>query len=336
MAKTAEKRTTEPGTPPLYEVIYAVLREHIADGSFPPGLVLGAAGVARAFNSSRVPAAAALQRLRQEGLLRDFNGRGYLTGGPEAEPLRLDLGEAGLRLPPEMTGRLRVRNRRDRIYPAVEHAIARALPYGRFQVNESALAEYHDVSRTVAHEVLTRLERTGLVTQDVNQRWYAGPLTEEGLHDHFEMRCLLEPIALGQVMDSIARDEIAERHDRAEKAATGSQTLERIERLERDLHIDIILRCRNLQLRETIRRSQLVIVAIHHAFDLYRDQAVISLMVGEHIDILGHVLAGRREKAMAAMEAHLRRSLAQNIETVRKLGPMPDEIRLPFLTLAPS
>ena len=70
MSRTAEKRT-EPGTPPLYEVIYAVLREHILDGSFAPGLVLGAAGVARAFNSSRVPAAAALQRLRQEGLLRD-------------------------------------------------------------------------------------------------------------------------------------------------------------------------------------------------------------------------------------------------------------------------
>jgi DNA-binding GntR family transcriptional regulator len=267
-------------------------------------------------------------------LLRDFNGRGYLTGEAAAEPLRLDLGEAGLRLPPEVAGKLRVRNRRERIYPAVEHVIARALPYGRFQVNESALADYHDVSRTVAHEVLTRLERSGLVTQDLNQRWYAGPLTESGLHDHFEMRCLLEPIALGQVMASVSRDEIEERRKRAEKAATGRQTLERIERLERDLHIDIILRCRNLQLRETIRQSQLVIVAIHHAFDLYRDQAVISLMVAEHIDILGHVLAGRREKAMQAMEAHLSRSLAQNIETVRKLGPMPVENRLPYLTPA--
>ncbi len=334
MQRPAEKRT-ELAAPPLYEVIYGVLRDHILDGSFPPGLVLGAAGVARAFNSSRVPAAAALQRLRQEGLLRDFNGRGYLTGEAAAEPLRLDLGEAGLRLPPEVAGKLRVRNRRERIYPAVEHVIARALPYGRFQVNESALADYHDVSRTVAHEVLTRLERSGLVTQDLNQRWYAGPLTESGLHDHFEMRCLLEPIALGQVMASVSRDEIEERRERAEKAATGRQTLERIERLERDLHIDIILRCRNLQLRETIRRSQLVIVAIHHAFDLYRDSAVISLMVAEHIDILGHVLAGRREKAMQALEAHLSRSLAQNIETVRKLGPMPEENRLPYLTPAP-
>ena len=322
--------------PPLYEVIYGVLREHIVDGSFPPGLVLGAAGVARAFNSSRVPAAAALQRLRQEGLLRDFNGRGYLTGdgGRRAAPPRSrrsgsQAAARGRRQAPRCATGGSGSIRRSSM------SIARALPYGRFQVNESALAEYHDVSRTVAHEVLTRLERTGLVTQDVNQRWYAGPLTESGLRDHFEMRCLLEPIALGQVMASVSRDEIEERRERAEKAATGRQTLERIERLERDLHIDIILRCRNLQLRETIRRSQLVIVAIHHAFDLYRDSAVISLMVAEHIEILGHVLAGRREKAMRALEAHLSRSLAQNIETVRKLGPMPEGNRLPYLTPAP-
>jgi DNA-binding GntR family transcriptional regulator len=331
MTRAATQSRGKPAAP-LYEVIYAVLREHIEDGSFPPGLVLGESTVARAFQASRVPAAAALQRLRREGLLRDFEGRGFLTGKGDAEPVRLELVEAGLRLPPDVASGLKVRNRRERIYPAVEHVIAGALPFGRFQVNESALAEHHRVSRTVAHEVLTRLERTGLVTQDVNQRWYAGRLTEDGLRDHFEMRCLLEPVALGQVMDEIGRDEVEERFERARKAATLSLNLDRIERLERDLHTDIILRCRNRQLRETIRRSQLVIVAIHHAFDLYRDKRVISLMVSEHVAILGHVLAGRRDKAMKAMEAHLTRSLAQNIEIVRSLGPLPEDRRPPYLT----
>jgi len=316
---------------PLYEVIYGVLREHIADGSFPPGLVLGESAVARAFQSSRVPANAALRRLRREGLIRDFDGRGYLTGGAGAEPLRLDLHAAGLRLPPEVATGLKVRNRRDHIYPAVEHVVAGALPFGRFQVNESALAEHHAVSRTVAHEVLTRLERTGLVTQDVNQRWYAGRLTEAGLRDHFEMRCLLEPVALAQVMDDLATSEIEDRLARVRKAATARITLERIERLERDLHIDVVLRCRNQQLRESIRRSQLVLVAIHHAFDLYRDSAMIALMMGEHLEILGHVLAGRAARAKQALERHLSRSLAQNIEIVRNLGSLPPERRPPYL-----
>ena len=231
---------------------------------------------------------------------------------------------------------LKARNRHERIYPAVEHAIASVLPFGRFQVNESALAEHHQVSRTVAHEVLTRLERTGLITQDLNQRWYAGRLTEAGLHDHFEMRCLLEPTALGQVMSTVPREEMRERLTGREKAATRRHTLDRIERLERDLHIDIVLRCGNQQLRETIRRSQLVIVAIHHAFDLYRDSAMISLMVGEHIAILGHALAGRQGPAMRAMRAHLSRSLAQNIDIVRNLGPLPDARRPPYLVQVPG
>jgi len=98
---------------------------------------------------------------------------------------------------------------------------------------------------------------------------------------------------------------VTERWERARKATTSRHTLHRIERLERDLHIDIVLLCRNLQLRQATRRSQLVIVAIHHAFDLYRDSAVISLMVAEHVSILDHVLAGRRDKAMGALEGHL-------------------------------
>jgi DNA-binding GntR family transcriptional regulator len=321
---------------PLYKVIYSILREHIEDGTFPQGLVLGESIVARAFQASRVPAAAALRRLHEEGLLRAYEGRGYLTGDQGANPVRLELQAAGLRLPADVATSLKTRNRHERMYPAVEHAIASVLPFGRFQVNESALAEHHNVSRTVAHEVLTRLERTGLITQDLNQRWYAGRLTEAGLHDHFEMRCLLEPTALGQVMDTVPREELRERLDRAEKAATVRHTLERIERLERDLHVDIVLRCENHQLRETIRRSQLVIVAIHNAFDLYRDSAMISLMVGEHISILDHALAGRRVKAMKALEAHLSRSLAQNIDIVRNLGPLPEERRPPFLIQVPG
>ena len=39
---------------PLYEIIYAVLRGHLLDGSFPTGLVLGEAGVPRARRFSAV------------------------------------------------------------------------------------------------------------------------------------------------------------------------------------------------------------------------------------------------------------------------------------------
>jgi DNA-binding FadR family transcriptional regulator len=91
-----------------------VLREHIVDGSFPRGLVLGEASVARAFQASRVPAAVALRQLKRDGLLSDFDGRGYVTG-EGTTPVRLDLVAAGLRLPATLADELRIRNRRERI-----------------------------------------------------------------------------------------------------------------------------------------------------------------------------------------------------------------------------
>jgi DNA-binding GntR family transcriptional regulator len=334
MARAATSRAERPG-PPLYALIYDVLREHIVDGSFPPGLVLGEASVARAFQASRVPAAAALRQLKRDGLVRDFDGRGYVTGRG-ATPVRIDLADAGLRLPQRLAGRLKIRNRRERIYPDVEHTVAACLSYGRFLLNESALAEHFGVSRTVAHEVLTRLERTGLVTQDVNQRWYAGPLTPELLSEHYEMRWLLEPIALGQAMPGLDAGDIAAKLRRAEKARHARQKPEHLERLEHDLHVDIVLRCENRQLRETIRRSQLPIIATHSTFEHEQDPHEIETMVAEHVVILSALRDGRRAEAMAALEAHLRRSLQPNIDLLRKIAALPEDSRPPYLVLVAS
>ena len=62
-----------------------MLREHLVDASLPPGLVFGETAVARAFGSSRIPAAAALQRLKSEGLLKSFDGRGLIAAGADPE-----------------------------------------------------------------------------------------------------------------------------------------------------------------------------------------------------------------------------------------------------------
>ena len=274
----------------------------------------------------------ALRRLHREGLITGFEGRGYLAGaGPNASPIRLDLEAAGLRLAPTLEAELAFRNRRQRIYPEVEHAVAACLSYGRFLLNESALAEHYRVSRTVAHEILTRLERTGLVVQDMNQRWYAGPLTTELLREHYEMRWLLEPIALGQVMAELDDAELRAKEGRARRGVDGRLPPKELEMLERDLHVDIVLRCGNRQLRETIRRSQLPIVATHSAFEGLQQRQEIMTMVAEHLAILGHLRKREGEAAMRALGSHLRRSLQPNIELLKRLGPLPDALRPPYL-----
>lgn len=331
MARSVVARS-KPAASPLYEVIYGVLREHILDGSFPPGLILGEALVARAFRASRVPAAAALRRLQGDGLIRSFNGRGYLTGRSAVEPVRLELKAAGLRLPEAISDELMLRNRRERIYPEVEHGVAACLSYGRFLLNESALADHYEVSRTVAHEVLTRLERTGLVTQDVNRRWYAGPLTTDQLREHYEMRWLLEPIALADALPEITEQELRTKLDRIERAQQVEPGPRKLEDLETDLHVDVVLRCRNLTLRETIRRSQLPIIATHSTFERRkRIPGEIGTMLSEHRTIVRHLLQGRASEAAAELKAHLRRSVEPTIELMRTLGSLPDDHRPPYL-----
>jgi DNA-binding GntR family transcriptional regulator len=91
------------------------------------------------------------------------------------------------------------------------------------------------------------------------------------------------------------------------------------------------LRCDNRQLRETIRRSQLQLIATHSTFEHEQDPHQLETMVAEHIVILSALRTGRRAEAMTTLEAHLRRSLEPNIELLRKLAPLPAGRRPPYL-----
>lgn len=319
---------------PLYETIYEVLRAHLLDGRLTPGLVLGEANVARAFKASRIPAAAALKRLRDEGLIAEFGGRGYVATSTEPAPkrLRLELADAGLVLPAALEDEATPRNIGLRIYPEVEHAVASCLAYGRFMLNESALAEHYGVSRTIAHEVLTRLARTGIIVQETNQRWYAGPLTSEAIREHYEMRWILEPVALRQAFPKFTTKELQARRDRVRRAEQGDQAPAALERIEEELHIDTVARCNNSQLLQAVRRSQLLLIATHSTFQRYQSRDEISRMLEEHRTIYDALLAGDVDGAAATLESHLHRSLRPNIEMMGRLGPLPDELAVPYLT----
>ena len=328
-------RTTPMASPqsesrPLYELIYDVLREHLVDESLPRGLVFGETTVARAFGSSRIPAAAALQRLKSEGLLKSFDGRGLVAAAADPDELvRAELVEAGLRLP--TSPGLEARNHHERIYPQIEHTIAASLSYGRFLVNESALAEHYGVSRTVAHEVLTRLERAGLIAQQGNQRWYAGPLTAESMHDHFEMRWLLEPVALGQSMDAVDIAPVIERRESLIKAMKQRLTPLRREKLETELHVHTVLAHANAQMVETIRRSQLVVIPTHSTFASQPHVEELGRTLDEHLAIYDLIIARKKKAATKALEEHVRGALEPNIARLRSLRPLSDAQRPSFL-----
>jgi DNA-binding GntR family transcriptional regulator len=326
-------RDSEVERLPLYETIYRVLRRHIVEQMLPQGLVIGEAAVARAFQSGRIPASAALRRLRDEALLSDYPGRGLIVGRGN-EPLRLDLIRAGLTLPDQTTLRPRIRNRRIEIYPEVEHTVAYHLSYGRFLLNESSLAEHYDVSRTVAHEILAQLDRVGLVAQDNNRRWYVGPLTPNLMREHFELRWLLEPVALDQAFPHLERSDLLAKQERIKSLQASNRTPDKLERLERDLHIDTVLRCTNSRLSDAIKRSQLPLLATHDIFQRHNDFKEVETMLSEHLSIFRHLVARQPEKARVALEHHLKRSVESNVRRLGALEPLPEARRVPYLIAA--
>lgn len=315
-------------TDPIYATIYSILRAHLERGALKPGLVLGQASIARAFNVSRIPAGMALGRLNEEGLVHTFEGRGYVV--PGGEPVRADLFEAGLELAPEITAPSA--NRREQIYPEVEHAVAVCLAHGRFLLNETALAQHYDVSRTIAHEVLTQLERSGIIQQDSNNRWYAGPLSADEFRHHYEMRWLLEPQALRQAFPHLARSDLEARLERLHSVAKADIEPLSLEGLEADLHFDTLAPCGNPILLNTVRRSQRVLIATHSTFVDFKTADDIRLMADEHMLVYRSLLANDLEHAARTLEAHLKRSLGPNLKMLEKLRPLPEHLRPPYLS----
>ena len=188
----------DPDTQPVRRnrFIYDTLRGNIRAGALPPGLVLTESALARLFDVSRAPAADALARLARDGLVARHGGRGFLVGDGTDPPVRTNLSAADIAIPEDSHGILAARSARETLYPRVEVEVAGATGYGSFHITSAALARHYGVSRTTSQELLSGLERVGLVRQGANGRWTAPRLTARAVRDHYEMRALLEPVAL--------------------------------------------------------------------------------------------------------------------------------------------
>lgn len=183
---------------PRYELITRVLRANILRGSLPEGLVLLEGPIAAVMQTSRVPVQSALRHLMAEGLVHRFDGRGYLVGpeGRSITPLRRDIREFQLDIPDEMDDALQTRGTWRHVYEEVEEQVASCQIFGEFRIIETELSDYLGVSRTVARDVLARLQERGLIRKSAASHWIAGPLTARTVREKFELRSIMEPAAL--------------------------------------------------------------------------------------------------------------------------------------------
>lgn len=179
---------------PLSDLVEKVISENIADGRLPAGLVLVEGPIAEQLNVSRAPVKAALLALHKDGRITRFKGRGYLVGrDPHRAPIRKRVDASMLRVSPQMVDALSKQGTWEHFVDQVELEVVSCQIFGRFLVLEDSLSECLSVSRTVAREILGRLQERGLVTKKRGSQWVTGPLTSETIRHIFEIRRLLEP-----------------------------------------------------------------------------------------------------------------------------------------------
>lgn len=323
MAKTAAGGTV----PRLYQQVFDIVAGQIVQGVLQEGARLSESAVAEQFGISRAPARQALAELELRGLLRKSPGRGYQVTKPK--------GHVALP-PPVLTGedvRLTQSSTWSRIYGEVESEIAARTAFAGWRVNETELARYYDVSRTVARDVVARLQQRGVVRKDERSRWIAPAMTPDHVGELYELRWLLEPVALEKAVPRLPAGVLPDMRRRLEDAAANATTLTGpdLDRLEEDLHVTLLGYCANGTIMQAISLPQALLIA--HRF-LYRWMPNLfgaEPFLPEHTDIIDRLETGHAAEAAQSLRRHLQISRDRAIDRISRVTREVQPEDLPYL-----
>lgn len=302
----------EGAAPRLYQRAFDILSAQIGSGSLSAGTKLTESAVAAQFGISRAPARRALEELEKAGLVTKGRGRGYAVSGIPST------GSGTRPVPPRDEVRLSSLSTWERIYAEVEEQIIGRISFANWRVNEAELARHYNVSRTVARDVVARLQQRGLVLKDERSRWYAPALSPEHVGELYELRAILEPVALTKAAPRAPRALLARMRANLEEAigSGGSVDGATLDRLEEAMHVELLSFCGNRALMQAITTPQSLLIA--HRF-LYRWTPRLFAsepFLPEHMEILEHLDAGNTDQAARALEAHLMGSRARALARV--------------------
>lgn len=253
---------------------------------------------------SRAPVRRALQELERDGVVRRLPRRGYQVIGRPAQAA----GDATM--PAQTLISLSLARRWEPIYGEVEEEIIGRISLASWRINEAKLARYYGVSRTVARDVVARLQQRGLVLKDERSRWIAPALTPRHVGELYELRAILEPAALLKAAPHLPPD-LLPRMKRSLQAALDdpdSVGWPLLDRLEEEMHVSLLGHCGNRALMQAITMPQSLLIA--HRF-LYRWTPRLfesEPFLPEHLRVVELLEAGKATEAAGALERHLQDS----------------------------
>ena len=176
-----------------------------------------------------------------------------------------------------------------------------------WRIIEAEMARHYGVSRTVARDVLARLQQAGVVNKDERSRWYAPALTATNVSELYELRAILEPEALAKAAQQVPSDFLDQMRSNLLDALARGHTSDwaLLDRLEDEMHGQLLSYCGSKAMRQAIRLHQSLLIA--HRF-LYRNTAAMfetEPFLAEHLLIVDHLLSGDVAAAQSSLRAHL-------------------------------
>lgn len=319
---------------PIQARVFALIRAMIEDGRIRPGERLLEVHVARAFGVSRSPARHALEALLAAKILRAAPGRGYIVAGQRAltdtgELARLD----EVAIEPEPLW--------ERVYAELEMQVCMSVLYRTIRITEERVAEHFQVSRTVTRDALARLHSAGIVSKDRQGRWVAHRVTPARIHDLYELRWTLEPIALVQSARAIGHERVRQMREKLVQTIADIEVIhsETHGEIEHDMHIELLSACPNREILSVLERTHLLLISNPYLFNSYigvsRAELKDSLL--QHLEIFDLLLNEGWANAATKLSRHLHDACAIFVKRFENVTAQPALPMPPYISeLEPS
>ncbi len=180
-------------------------------------------------------------------------------------------------------------------------------------LKEDKLAEEYQVSRTPVREVLRILEQDGLVQIIPNRGAQVVGFTIDDLEDIFEIRRVLESLALEYAVPSLSIQGLKEIRDRVEKARQTDDSHDAVE-IDFQLHKYFIESSKRRRLISTLNQ-------LSHLLQIFREmsfaeQDVRESTYKEHVALIDAMSIRDIEGAKNILEEHIRNSKIRILRTV--------------------
>ena len=198
-------------------------------------------------------------------------------------------------------------NLRDKAYYAIKNKILRCQYENNGFLNENALMQELEVSRTPIREALTRLEQEGLVTVLPKKGVLVKPLTISEINESFEARMLLEPFIIKKDLKHLDLSALHQIKEESTNLISSKPDPEQFALLDDRFHRCIASGCSNMYFR----------MMLNHIFDQNMRIRALSgsdiwerhiEAAREHIKIIDYILNNNCDRAGDAMAYHLKGS----------------------------